>query len=54
MGDSNLLPGKYPSVLEIGCGNGATLHWLKTIGKCSKTYGIELLEDAKDENKSRP
>lgn len=31
------------SVLEIGCGTGATLAWLKTTGRCKSTTGIELV-----------
>ncbi|MHB8759491.1 MAG: class I SAM-dependent methyltransferase [Thiobacillus sp.] len=31
------------SVLEIGCGTGATLAWLKDSGRCKSTSGIELV-----------
>lgn len=31
------------SVLEIGCGAGATLAWLKASGRCKFTTGIELV-----------
>lgn len=32
-------------VLELGCGDGATLHWLRQSGYADQTWGIELRED---------
>jgi 2-polyprenyl-3-methyl-5-hydroxy-6-metoxy-1,4-benzoquinol methylase len=37
-----LLPSFSTNVLEIGCGTGATLSWLKKTEKCATTYGVEL------------
>ena len=33
------------SVLEVGCGDGSTLLWLKEIGLAKKTFGIEILTE---------
>ncbi len=41
-----LLPPHAPSVLEIGCGAGATLQWLRDSGRAGQTTGIELAADA--------
>lgn len=41
-----LLPQHADHVLEIGCGGGATLAWLKETGKVSRTSGIELSPEA--------
>lgn len=41
-----LLPKFSDNVLEVGCGDGSTLKWLKDTGKCDKTYGIEIFESA--------
>ena len=41
-----LLPEYSESILEIGCGNGATLKYLKAHGKCKENTGIELTEYA--------
>lgn len=41
-----LLPEKINKVLEIGCGSGATLEWLKSEKGCTWTGGIELNESA--------
>lgn len=38
------LPQYSERVLEIGCGSGATLKWLKEEGFCKETTGIELVE----------
>lgn len=32
--------------LEIGCGTGATLGWLKSVGRVKETFGIELSASA--------
>lgn len=40
----SLLPKHAPQVLEIGCGSGATLAWLKANGVVDHTTGIELAE----------
>lgn len=37
-----LLPQKCERILEIGCGAGATLKWLKTVFPDSKTHGVEF------------
>lgn len=41
-----LLPNNCDTVLELGCGSGATLKWLKAGGHCRRTFGIELFEHA--------
>lgn len=41
-----LLPQHCGRVLELGCGSGATLGWLKQIHKASATVGIEIDESA--------
>lgn len=41
-----LLPPHAARVLEVGCGAGATLHWLKQSGRCDHTVGVELFESA--------
>lgn len=43
-----LLPNRAERVLEIGCGSGATLAWLKEIGVAGHTTGIELAEHMAD------
>lgn len=37
-----LLPARAARVLEIGCGSGNTLAWLKGIRRCAWTAGVEL------------
>jgi 2-polyprenyl-3-methyl-5-hydroxy-6-metoxy-1,4-benzoquinol methylase len=39
------LPESAATVLEVGCGTGATLSWLKTSMGYEKTIGIELMEE---------
>ena len=39
-----LLPSYSELVLEIGCGNGATLRYLKEQGLCKQVHGMELTE----------
>jgi 2-polyprenyl-3-methyl-5-hydroxy-6-metoxy-1,4-benzoquinol methylase len=41
-----ILPLYSENVLEVGCGTGNTLIWLKEISRCGNTYGIELFESA--------
>jgi 2-polyprenyl-3-methyl-5-hydroxy-6-metoxy-1,4-benzoquinol methylase len=40
----SLIQGEGLKVLEIGCGNGATLLELKRTGKASEIFGIEITE----------
>lgn len=40
-----LLPQKLGNVLDVGCGNGTTSSWLKSLG-CERTIGIEFDPDA--------
>lgn len=41
-----LLPRHCGRVLELGCGSGATLGWLRQINRASYTAGIEIAESA--------
>lgn len=41
-----LLPPHAQRVLEVGCGSGQTLRWLKDTGRCAEAVGIELFENA--------
>lgn len=41
-----LLPPHCGRVLELGCGSGATLGWLRQIQKTTRTVGIEIAESA--------
>ena len=41
-----LLPDNCGRVLELGCGSGATLGWLRQTQKVSYTVGIEIAETA--------
>jgi 2-polyprenyl-3-methyl-5-hydroxy-6-metoxy-1,4-benzoquinol methylase len=41
----SLLPRTSEKVLEIGCGTGATLKFLKDKGICAETYGVEFIEE---------
>ena len=41
-----LLPARASRVLEIGCGGGGTLAWLKESGRAEWTAGIELSAEA--------
>lgn len=41
-----LLPAGVDSVLDVGCGAGATLGWLKDSGRCRTAVGIELMPAA--------
>lgn len=49
----SLLPETANSVLEIGCGQGATLQWVKTIRHCRLAVGIELTPHAASIARSR-
>lgn len=37
-----LLPDFSKNVLDIGCGDGSTLNWLKSNNKCKNIYGVEI------------
>ena len=41
-----LLPPLSERVLDIGCGSGATLRWLKDNGRCGVGIGVEMVESA--------
>jgi 2-polyprenyl-3-methyl-5-hydroxy-6-metoxy-1,4-benzoquinol methylase len=41
-----LLPRNCGRVLEIGCGSGATLGWLRQDHPAARTVGVEIAEDA--------
>jgi 2-polyprenyl-3-methyl-5-hydroxy-6-metoxy-1,4-benzoquinol methylase len=41
-----LWPARAGRVLEVGCGRGATLAWLKATARCEHTTGIELFAEA--------
>lgn len=41
-----LLPARAERVLEVGCGGGGTLAWLKASGRAGWVAGIELFADA--------
>lgn len=41
-----VLPPHAGSVLEVGCGAGETLRWLKATGRCTSTTGIEIVSAA--------
>lgn len=42
----DLLPNYSKETLDIGCGDGATLEWIKATKRCEKTYGIEISESS--------
>jgi 2-polyprenyl-3-methyl-5-hydroxy-6-metoxy-1,4-benzoquinol methylase len=46
-----LLPVYSERVLELGCGNGATLFWLKELQRAKFTHGLELFEPMANEAK---
>lgn len=48
-----LLPAGRGAVLELGCGTGATLAWLKTEHGFTQTVGVELFADAAAEAATR-
>src|SRR5437868_5419015 len=41
-----LLPAEVHSALEIGCGAGGTMRWLRSIRPIEHAAGVELSEDA--------
>lgn len=43
---SDLLPGRVSRILEIGCGAGETLSFLKSNGYCDWICGVELVPEA--------
>ena len=47
-----LLPGKVDRVLEIGCGTGNTLAWIKQTQASKWVAGVELNENAAEKAKS--
>lgn len=47
----SLLPPELSRVLEIGCGNGATLEWLKREKGCRWACGIEIAEEPAEKAK---
>lgn len=47
-----LLPQKCGRVLEIGCGSGATLGWLRQDHHAFRTVGVEIAEAAADKARS--
>ncbi len=48
-----LLPDRVGRVLEIGCGSGETLAYLKKIGICDWIGGIEISPDASSKAKEK-
>jgi len=50
---ASLLPAHSARVLEVGCGGGGTLAWLKNSGHASWTAGIELSSEAAGIARSR-
>lgn len=41
-----LLPARTDRVLELGCGSGATMAWLRSVRQISHAVGFELMPDA--------
>jgi SAM-dependent methyltransferase len=48
-----LLPAQAGVVLEVGCGAGATLQWLRQSGRATRTVGVELFPDAAERARER-
>jgi glycosyltransferase involved in cell wall biosynthesis/SAM-dependent methyltransferase len=42
----DLLPENTSRVLEVGCGSGNTLAWLKNLKRCAWVGGVEMMPDA--------
>ena len=49
---ATLLPSQCGRVLEIGCGSGATLGWLRQSQRTSHTVGVEIAEAAANDAKA--
>lgn len=49
---ATLLPSQCGRVLEIGCGSGATLGWLRQSQRTSHTVGVEIAEAAANDAKT--
>lgn len=49
---ATLLPSQCGRVLEIGCGSGATLGWLRQSRRTSHTVGVEIAEAAANNAKA--
>lgn len=41
----SLLPHYCENILDLGCGNGSTLAWIKEKGMCKNTYGIDISKE---------
>ena len=41
-----LLPARAARVLEVGCGAGQTVRWLRETGRIERAWGLELFESA--------
>jgi len=48
-----LLPSSVSRVLEIGCGTGKTLAWLKSVRQCKWLGGVEFNLEAADQARTR-
>jgi 2-polyprenyl-3-methyl-5-hydroxy-6-metoxy-1,4-benzoquinol methylase len=46
---ASLLQARAGRVLEVGCGTGSTLRWLKATGRCNHAAGLELFDSAAQE-----
>lgn len=42
----SMIPAYSNKVMEVGCGDGSTLNYLKNNGHCISTYGVELFPEA--------
>lgn len=49
----SLLPEFSRKILDVGCGSGATLEWIKEQDRCEMSFGIELFPDAAKIAKTR-
>lgn len=49
----SLLPSGVDRVLELGCGTGNTLAWLKANKGCSWVAGVEIFKEAAEEAKEK-